>query len=119
MNNGCPVNGKGSLSFPDKEPTNRGGRIRTADLLPPPRQAAEPPEPQENQANPGDTSRRCTTGCTTEAKTDQADPVAAIAALAKLSAADRAGSPPCSPGEPKGRGQGRDDQSTPDSPMPR
>ncbi len=32
---GCPVNGKGSLSFPDKEPTNRGGRIRTADLLRP------------------------------------------------------------------------------------
>ncbi len=110
---GCPVNGKGSLSFADKEPDESGRRIRTADLLSP-RQDAGPSEPQEKRANARDPSTRCTTGCTSEAKTEQTDPVATIAAaLLALSADDRArlaailASPSPNPGENTAGREGR------------
>ena len=110
---GCPVNEKAPCHLLTRSLTNRGGRIRTADLLRP-RQEAGPSEPQEKRANARDPSTRCTTGCTSEAKTEQTDPVATIAAvLLALSADDRArlaailASPSPNPGENTAGREGR------------
>ena len=68
----------------------RGERIRTSDLLNP---IQEPQQPNSLPDKPltSNPQTACTPACTGEAKSEQTDPVAAIAdALAALTPADRA-----------------------------